>query len=159
MSVINAALIDSFDKPPHFRSVPTPVADAGQEVVQVLAVGISHATRSIAAGKHYMSSKSLPALAGIDAVVVRSNGDLAFVMAPGVGTLAERIAVDPGTLIPLRRDAVAAVIAASTLDSNCRRVPTSSHCMHECWPTACRWKPTSLATRAARVSSASHRAG
>lgn len=77
MSMINAALIDSFDNPPHIRSVPAPVAHAGQEVVQVLAVGISRATRGIAAGKHYMSPKSLPALAGIDAVVVRPNGKLA----------------------------------------------------------------------------------
>jgi len=113
MSMINAALIDSFDNPPHFRSVPAPVAHAGQEVVQVLAVGLSHATRGIAAGKHYMSPKSLPALAGIDAVVVRPNGKLAFVMAPGIGTLAERIAVDRTALIPLPCDAVPAVIAAS----------------------------------------------
>jgi hypothetical protein len=66
MSMINAALIDSFDNPPHFRSVPAPVAHAGQEVVQVLAVGISHATRGIAAGKHYMSPKSLLSPTPID---------------------------------------------------------------------------------------------
>jgi NADPH2:quinone reductase len=113
MSMMNAALVESFDEPPHLRSVPVPQAEAGQELVDVLAVGISHATRGAAAGRHYTSARSLPVLAGIDAVVRKANGDLAFVMSPGSGTLAERIAVDPKDLVPVPRGADPTVVAAT----------------------------------------------
>ncbi|WP_192342434.1 quinone oxidoreductase family protein [Streptomyces sp. VITNK9] len=101
MPMINAALVESFDEPPHFRSIPAPEADPGQEVVDVLAVGVHRATKGIAAGKHYTSPKTLPALAGADAVVRRADGSLAFVMPMGAGSLAERIAIDPATAIPV----------------------------------------------------------
>lgn len=108
-----AAVVESFDQPPHYRSFPEPQPTEGQELVEVLAVGISHATRGAAAGKHYTSSKSLPALAGIDAVVRRPSGELAFVLWPGAGTLAERIVIDPKTAIPVPHDANTTVLAAT----------------------------------------------
>ncbi|CAL9656549.1 hypothetical protein [Streptomyces sp. enrichment culture] len=51
MFMINAALVESFDEPPHFRSIPTPEAAPGQAVVDVLAVGVHRATKGIAAGQ------------------------------------------------------------------------------------------------------------
>lgn len=113
MSMVNAALVESFDEPPHFRSIPAPEAASGQEVVDVLAVGVHPATRGIAAGKHYTSPRTLPALAGADAVVRRANGDLAYVMVMGAGSLAERIVIDPGTAIPVPDGADPAVLAAT----------------------------------------------
>ncbi|MCE0767455.1 zinc-binding alcohol dehydrogenase family protein [Pseudonocardia kujensis] len=113
MSVINAALIESFDEPPHFRSVPAPEAAPGQEVVDVLAVGVHPATRGIASGKHYTSPTTLPALAGADAVVRRADGSLAYVMMLGLGTLAERIVIDPAAAIPVPDGADPAVLAAT----------------------------------------------
>lgn len=113
MSMINAALVESFDEPPHFRSVPAPEAADGQEVVDVLAVGVHPATRGIAAGKHYTSPKSLPALAGADAVVRRAEGGLAYVMVMGAGSLAERIVIDPATAIPVPDGTDPALLAAT----------------------------------------------
>lgn len=113
MSMINAALVESFDEPPHFRSVPAPEVADGQEVVDVLAVGVHPATRGIAAGKHYTSPKSLPALAGADAVVRRAEGGLAYVMVMGAGSLAERIVIDPATAIPVPDGTDPALLAAT----------------------------------------------
>ncbi|MFC7304044.1 zinc-binding dehydrogenase [Streptomyces monticola] len=113
MSMINAALVESFDEPPHFRTVPAPEAAPGQEVVDVLAVGVHRATKGIAAGKHYTSPKTLPALAGADAVVRRADGSLAFVMPMGAGSLAERIVIDPATAVPVPDGADPAVLVAT----------------------------------------------
>ncbi|MFD0312841.1 quinone oxidoreductase family protein [Streptomyces flavalbus] len=113
MSLINAALVESFDEPPHFRSVPAPEAAPGQELVDVLAVGVHPATRGIAAGKHYTSPRTLPALAGADAVVRRADGSLGYVMVMGAGTLAERIAIDPGAVVPVPDGTDPALLAAT----------------------------------------------
>ncbi|UNZ15742.1 zinc-binding alcohol dehydrogenase family protein [Streptomyces sp. 891-h] len=113
MPMINAALVESFDEPPHFRSIPAPEAIPGQEVVDVLAVGVHPATRGIAAGKHYTSPKTLPAPAGADGIVRRADGSLAYVMVLGAGTLAQRIAIDPAAAIPVPANADPAVLAAT----------------------------------------------
>ncbi|MFE1972292.1 quinone oxidoreductase family protein [Streptomyces hygroscopicus] len=113
MSMINAALVESFDEPPHFRSIPAPEAAPGQELVDVLAVGVHPATRGIAAGKHYTSPKTLPALAGADAVVRRADGSLGYVMVMGAGTLAERIVIDPAAVIPVPDGADPALLVAT----------------------------------------------
>jgi NADPH2:quinone reductase len=113
MSTINAALVESFDEPPHFRSVPAPEPGPGQELVDVLAVGVHPATRGIAAGKHYTSPKTLPALAGADAVVRRADGSLGYVMVMGAGSLAERIVIDPASAIPVPHGADPATLVAT----------------------------------------------
>lgn len=110
---MHAALVESFDEPPHHRCVPEPVADAGREVAEVLAVGVHPATRGVAAGAHYTSAEALPITAGVDGVVRRPDGALAYVMAPRTGTLAERIAIDPASAIPLPAGADPAVVAAT----------------------------------------------
>ncbi|MEU2723327.1 zinc-binding alcohol dehydrogenase family protein [Streptomyces smyrnaeus] len=113
MPMMNAALVESYDEPPHLRSIPAPDAAPGQEVVDVLAVGVHPATRGIAAGKHYTSPRTLPALAGADAVVRRADGSLGYVMVMGAGTLAERIVVDPAAAIPVPAGAAPALLAAT----------------------------------------------
>lgn len=113
MATISAAVVESFDKPPHYTRIPVPTPGPGQELVEVLAVGIHPATRGIAAGKHYTNTRTPPIVAGIDAVVRRSDGSLAMVMAPDTGTLAETIAIDSTTAIPVPVDADPAVLAAT----------------------------------------------
>lgn len=113
MTNMHAALIESFDEPPHFRSIPTPQARAGHAVVDVLAVGIHPATRGIASGRHYASSTTLPFIPGIDGVVRMPDGTLAYVGGPGSATLAERILINPRAAIPLPDDADPVTVAAS----------------------------------------------
>jgi len=113
MSSVRAAVVESFGQPPRYTTIPAPVARDGEELVDVLAVGIHPATRGVAAGQHYTNTRQPPIVAGIDAVVRRRDGALAMVMAPGTGTLAETIAVDPTALIPLPGGADPAVAAAT----------------------------------------------
>ncbi|MBF6445340.1 zinc-binding alcohol dehydrogenase family protein [Nocardia farcinica] len=113
MVTINAALVEAFDEPPRYRSMPEPQPEPGREVVDVLAVGVHPATKGIAAGKHYTSPTTLPALAGADAVVRRADGSLAYVMPMGAGTLAQRLLIDPGAAIPVPDGADPAVVAAT----------------------------------------------
>ncbi|RDI49956.1 quinone oxidoreductase family protein [Nocardia mexicana] len=111
--MVDAALVESFDEPPRYRSIPAPEPESGREVVDVLAVGVHPATKGIAAGKHYTSPTELPALAGADAVVRRTDGSLAYVMPMGAGTLAQRLLIDPGAAIPVPAGADPAVVAAT----------------------------------------------
>jgi len=113
MTNIHAALIESLDEPPRLRSIPTPHAHTGHDLVDVLAVGIHPATRSIASGGHYASSAALPFIPGIDGVVRMVDGTLAYVGGPGSATLAERILINPHAAIPLPAGADPAIVAAS----------------------------------------------
>ena len=112
MSDIRTALVETFGEPPRVRTIPAPLPEPGREVVDVLAVGVHHVTRSITAGSHYASRDRLPLIPGVDAVVRRSDGSLGLVIAPGTGTMSQRLAVDPATLIPLP-DGDPAVFAAT----------------------------------------------
>ncbi|MGO4595147.1 zinc-binding alcohol dehydrogenase family protein [Leifsonia sp. 2TAF2] len=112
MDTIEAALVESFGESPRYRSIPAPRAEAGRELADVLAVGIHPVTRGIAAGRHYASSGVLPLVPGIDGVVRRADGSLAYVGGVG-GTMAKRILIDPGRAVALPEDADPATVAAS----------------------------------------------
>jgi len=113
MNTIHAALVETFGEPPRYRSIPEPRAEAGTEVVDVLAVGVHPVTRGIAAGLHYTSTDTLPMIPGVDGVVRRADGSLAFIIARDTGSLAERIAIDPAQAIALPADVDPAIVAAT----------------------------------------------
>lgn len=113
MNLINAALVESFGEPPRYRPVPAPQPRHGEEVVEVLAVGVHPVTRGVAAGLHYAGTSTLPMIPGVDGVVRRADGSLAFVIARDSGTLAERIVIDPSKAIPVPSDANPAIVAAT----------------------------------------------
>jgi NADPH:quinone reductase-like Zn-dependent oxidoreductase len=71
MADMNAAVVTSFDQPPHCRQfeVPPPTA-GGQLLVDVLAVGLHPRVRSGAAGTHYTSTGELPMIPGIERTVL-----------------------------------------------------------------------------------------
>jgi len=112
MAEIRTALVEAFGEPPRERGIPAPFARPGQEIVDVLAVGVHHVTRGIASGAHYASSGRLPLVPGVDGIVRRADGSLAFVAAPGTGTMSAQLAVDPRALVPLP-DGDPAVYAAT----------------------------------------------
>lgn len=114
MSHINAALVESFGEPPRLRSIPAPQADARHEVAEVLAVGVHPVTRGMATGLHYANAAAaLPLIPGMDGVVRRSDGSLAYVVGIRTGTLAERILIDPRWALTLPADADPAIVAAT----------------------------------------------
>lgn len=111
---MEAALITSFDRPPHFATIGRPEPAPGQILVDVLASAISPRARSGAAGRHYSGAGTLPLVAGIDAVGRTSDGRLVYVLAleAPTGTMAQRIVVDPARVVALP-DGIDPVVAAA----------------------------------------------
>ncbi|UXY16936.1 zinc-binding alcohol dehydrogenase family protein [Chitiniphilus purpureus] len=108
---MKAAIITSFDLPPHYGDVPDP-APAGPEemLVDVLAAGLHHLTRGRASGAHYSSIAAVPLVPGVDGVGRGADGKLRyFAQAPGQpGTMAEKtvIALDHSIELPDDSDPV-----------------------------------------------------
>ncbi|HTZ64806.1 MAG TPA: zinc-binding alcohol dehydrogenase family protein [Solirubrobacteraceae bacterium] len=113
---MKAAVVTSFDEPPHYQpfDVPTP-AGAEQVVIDVLAVGLHPRVRTGARGAHYTSSGTLPMIPGIDGVGRRADGRRIYFAAAddAIGTMAERALVDLRRSLELPDGADAAKIAAA----------------------------------------------
>ena len=72
MITVKAAVVSGPGKTPRYGTVELSEPNgAEQEIVQVLAVGVHPRTRSGAAGTHYTSSGSFPAVPGIVVFVRR----------------------------------------------------------------------------------------
>jgi len=116
MATMNAAVVTSFDEPPHYQKfeVPQP-AGAGEILVDVLAVGLHPRVRSGAAGAHYTSTGALPMIPGIDGVGRRPDGRRIYFAAGDdvIGTMADKALADPRRAIELPDDADAAKVAAA----------------------------------------------
>ena len=132
MTEMNAAVVTSFDEPPHYRRFPVPEPSAPEHVlVDVLAVGLHPRVRTDAAGRHYTSSGRLPMIPGIDAVGQRPDGRRIYFVATDevIGTMAEKALVDVRRAIELpegsdvRRVAAAMNPAMSSWIGLRRRVP------------------------------------
>ena len=83
MAMMNAAVVTSFDEPPHYQpfEVPQPAGD-GEILVDVLAVGLHPRVRTGAAGAHYTSRRTLPIVVGRrPALVVAAGVGLLFIPA------------------------------------------------------------------------------
>jgi hypothetical protein len=50
---MKAAVMQSADSVPVYGDFPEPAAGPGSEIVELVAAGIHHLTRSVAAGRHY----------------------------------------------------------------------------------------------------------
>jgi NADPH:quinone reductase-like Zn-dependent oxidoreductase len=95
---MRAAVVTSFDAPPHCREHPDPVARSEDEVVvEIVAAGLHPRVRSQADGSHYTSSDELPLVPGIDGVVRDPAGRLRYAILDDttLGTMAERTVIDP----------------------------------------------------------------
>jgi NADPH:quinone reductase-like Zn-dependent oxidoreductase len=116
MAKMNAAVVTSFEEPPHYQEFEVPRPNSGHEtVVDVLAVGLHPRVRTGAAGAHYTSTGTLPMIPGIDGVGLRPDGTrLYFVAADDVvGTMADKALVDARRSIELSDDADATKVAAA----------------------------------------------
>jgi NADPH:quinone reductase-like Zn-dependent oxidoreductase len=117
MDEMNAAVVTSFDEPPHYQRFDVPRPGTGDEiVVDVLAVGLHPRTRSGARGAHYTSSRTLPMIPGIDGVGRRPDGKRIYFVAGDdvIGTMAEKAVADLRRAIELPDDADVAKVAAAT---------------------------------------------
>jgi NADPH:quinone reductase-like Zn-dependent oxidoreductase len=94
---MHAAVVRSFDRPPHYESVPVPQpTDEDATLAQVLAVGLHPRVRSGASGSHYTSTGELPMIPGIDGVGRLPDGRVVYFVAPDdvPGSMAEHAIVD-----------------------------------------------------------------
>jgi NADPH:quinone reductase-like Zn-dependent oxidoreductase len=116
MATMNAAVVTSFEEPPHYQKfeVPQP-AGADEILVDVLAVGLHPRVRSGAAGAHYTSTGTLPMIPGVDGVGRRPDGRLIYFASHDdvIGTMAEKAVVDARRAVELPDDADIAKVAAA----------------------------------------------
>jgi NADPH:quinone reductase-like Zn-dependent oxidoreductase len=116
MATMNAAVVTSFDEPPHYQQFEVPQPTGAEEIlVDVLAVGLHPRVRSGAAGAHYTSTGSLPMIPGIDGVGRRPDGRLIYFAAgdDGAGTMADKAVADLRRAVELPGDADVAKLAAA----------------------------------------------
>jgi NADPH:quinone reductase-like Zn-dependent oxidoreductase len=116
MATMNAAVVTSFEEPPHYQAFEVPQPHSDHEVlVDVLAVGLHPRVRSGAAGAHYTSSGHLPMIPGVDGVGQRSDGKKVFFVADDavIGTMADKAAVDTRRAIELPDDVDVVKVAAA----------------------------------------------
>jgi NADPH:quinone reductase-like Zn-dependent oxidoreductase len=120
---MHAAVVTSFDAPPHYRDHPEPVANGrGEMVVDVLAAALHPRVRSQANGSHYTSTDELPLVPGIDAVVRDPKGRIRYTVLDDttLGTMAERtvIEVDRSVVLPQGTDPVLVAAAMNPVMSS-----------------------------------------
>jgi len=116
MAMMNAAVVTSFDEPPHYQQfeVPQPAGD-GEILVDVLAVGLHPRVRTGAAGAHYTSRRTLPMIPGVDGVGRRQDGRRVYFAAGDdvIGTLADQAVVDVRRAVELPDCTDVAKVAAA----------------------------------------------
>jgi NADPH:quinone reductase-like Zn-dependent oxidoreductase len=132
---MHAAVVRSFDEPPHYETWDTPTATGPNEaIVDVLAAGLHPRVRTDAAGRHYTSTGVLPMIPGIDGVGRLDDGRRVYFVAPDdvLGSMADRTVVDLRRTVPLPENVdpvkVAAALnpAMSSWVALRRRVPLKS---------------------------------
>jgi NADPH:quinone reductase-like Zn-dependent oxidoreductase len=111
---MKAAVLDAPNSVPFYGDFPEPQAGPGTELVDLVAAGIHHVTRSVASGRHYGSDGAYPLIPGLNAVARTRAGQLVFTSSapPPYGTFAERIASPDAMRFPLPDGASPEAVAA-----------------------------------------------
>ena len=113
---MKAAVVSSFDSPPHYEEFPVPIpAGDNDMVIDVIAAGLHPRVRSQADGSHYTSTGELPLVPGIDGVGRGADGRLRYFVLPDtpMGAMAEQTVIDTRRSIVLPEDADPIVVAAA----------------------------------------------
>lgn len=112
---MHAAVVCSFDAPPHYGTYPEPSPTGPHDaVVEVLAAGLHPRVRSQADGNHYTSTGDLPLVPGIDGVGRLDDGTHVYFALPDtpLGSMAERTLIDRRLSLPLPDGVDAGLVAA-----------------------------------------------
>ena len=114
--MMHAAVVTSFDEPPHYQPFAAPQPASADEVLaDVLAAGLHPRVRSGATGQHYTSSGTLPMIPGIDGVGRLPDGKLVYFAAADdvLGTMADKAVVDLRRSVALPDGTDVAKVAAA----------------------------------------------
>lgn len=119
---MNAALVESYDRPPRYAEFADPVAGDGEVLVEVKVAGLHPIVKALASGKHYGSTGELPFVPGVDGVGELADGRRVYfgVTRPPYGTFAEQAVTRPWMCVPLPDgldDATAAALANPGMSS------------------------------------------
>ena len=89
---MNAAVVESFERPPRYTTFADPVAGDGEVLITVMAAGLHPIVKALAKGSHYGSTGQLPLIPGVDGVGRTPEGErvLFGLSRPPYGTFAER---------------------------------------------------------------------
>jgi NADPH:quinone reductase-like Zn-dependent oxidoreductase len=111
---MKAAILHSADSVPVYGDFAEPEAGPGSQIVDLVAAGIHHLTRSVASGRHYSRDGAFPVIPGLNAVARTAGGHLVFTSSapPPYGTFAERIASPDAMRFPLTDGASPEAVAA-----------------------------------------------
>ncbi len=115
-AIMRAAVVRSFDRPPHYESFDLPaVGGTGGVVVEILAAGLHPRVRAGASGTHYADARTLPMIPGIDGVGRMPDGRRVYFVVHDtpLGSMAERTIVDPRRCVPLPDGVDDATVAAA----------------------------------------------
>jgi NADPH:quinone reductase-like Zn-dependent oxidoreductase len=112
---MNAAVIEAFNAPPHYKSFLDPIANDGEVLVKVAAAGLHPIVRALANGTHYGSTGELPFIPGLDGAGKLPDGTRVYfgISRSPFGTFAELSLARRDLLIPLP-DNVDDTVAAAT---------------------------------------------
>ena len=111
---MKAAILQAADSIPVYGEFDDPVVGEGSQIVDLVATGIHHLTRSVATGRHYSRDAVFPVIPGLNAVGRTADGGLVFTGSgePPYGTFAERIPSPDAMRFPLPPGASAEAVAA-----------------------------------------------
>ncbi|BAM92209.1 quinone oxidoreductase [Bradyrhizobium oligotrophicum S58] len=119
---MKAAIVRHAGQTPTYGDFESPVASAGEHLIDVSAAAISPLTRGRASGTHYSSDNAFPFVPGIDGVGRREDGGRVYFVLPRAphGAMAEQTVVPAARCLPLPADLddiTAAAIANPGLSS------------------------------------------
>ena len=100
---MNAAVVESFDRPPRYSTFPDPTPSVDEVVITVTAAGLHPIVKALAKGAHYGSTGQLPLIPGVDGVGRTPDGARVLFGSthPPYGTFAERSLTRPALCTPL----------------------------------------------------------
>jgi NADPH:quinone reductase-like Zn-dependent oxidoreductase len=100
---MNAAVLHTFDEPPHFEQFPEPVAEDNEVIVHVRAAALKPIDKQMANGSHYAAYRKLPVVCGVDGVGRMDDGTRVFFggARPPYGSMAQRTVVSRSRCFPI----------------------------------------------------------
>jgi NADPH2:quinone reductase len=114
---MNAALVESYDRPPRYTTFPDPTPADGEVEIEVTAAGLHPIVKALANGRHYGATGKFPFIAGLDGAGRLKDGTRVYfgVIREGYGTFAER-AVSPTWMCLRIPDSIDDVTAAAMMN-------------------------------------------
>lgn len=100
---MNAAVLHTFDRPPHFEQFPDPIAEENELIVHVQAAALKPVDKQVANASHYTSPRALPVVCGTDGVGLLEDGTRVYFAGsrPPYGAMAQRTVISRHRSFPL----------------------------------------------------------